>query len=61
MTKHVCMTPKECRAIKPHNEDRQDCPVCDWGLGVCKNCGGAESQLSAEPDCDKLRAERGKE
>jgi hypothetical protein len=26
-----------------------DCPVCDWGAGICVRCGGAEGQL--QPSC----------
>ena len=25
------------------------CPVCDWGLGVCKHCDAAEIQLADQP------------
>lgn len=40
---HVLLTPKTCPCDKS-TEDRQ-CPVCDWGLGVCSVCGGGEADL----------------
>jgi hypothetical protein len=40
---HILLTRATCDCDK-HDDNRQ-CPVCDWGLGVCAKCGKAESQL----------------
>ena len=43
--KHILLEPSECNFGK--ETDR--CPVCDWGLAVCKLCGKAEIEL--DEDC----------
>jgi hypothetical protein len=50
MKKHRLWTMEECQQERPHSEEMQNCPVCDWGLDECKDCGRAEIQLN-EP-CD---------
>lgn len=54
MKKHVMLTRAECQARRKHNPDDRNCPVCDWELGVCRDCGAAEIELTDEPDCDKF-------
>lgn len=47
---HELKTPKDC---DPRKDDafHTNCPICDGGLAVCKNCGNAESQLDEQPLC----------
>lgn len=40
---HVLLTPETCDCGRTSDGK---CPVCDWGLGVCAVCGGAESELT---------------
>lgn len=46
---HVLLTPETC----PCKGESSTCPVCEWGLGVCANCGRAERELRQL--CDKVR------
>lgn len=39
---HVLLTKETCDCGRSSDGK---CPVCDWGLGVCAVCGGAESEL----------------
>ncbi len=41
---HLLMTPVDCNCDK-RDAYLQRCPVCDWGLAVCKICGRTESEL----------------
>ncbi|MGZ8233205.1 hypothetical protein, partial [Methylobacter tundripaludum] len=41
---HILLTPQTCGCDK---RSETPCPVCDWGLAVCANCGAAESELDA--------------
>ncbi len=34
-----------CRKKPGYDPDFDQCPVCDWGLGVCAKCGAAEIDL----------------
>jgi hypothetical protein len=43
---HVLLTVETCKCTRTDGQ----CPVCDWGLGVCAICGAAESQLD-EHEC----------
>jgi DNA polymerase I-like protein with 3'-5' exonuclease and polymerase domains len=38
---HHLLTPQECKFDK----ESGNCPVCEYGLGVCRNCGMAEVEL----------------
>ena len=44
---HILTTPQTCDCDK---QSDIPCPVCDWGLGICKVCGAAEVELD-ERDC----------
>ena len=41
--------------IKECDCNNEDCPICNWGAEICKNCGGAEGELDqpCEPPKDK--------
>lgn len=39
---HVLLTTADCDCDKKSDAE---CPVCDWGLGVCKLCNAAEIEL----------------
>lgn len=54
---HKLLTTKTCKCDK--RSDRE-CPVCDWGLGVCEWCGAAECELD-ERDCTGKPANGGAE
>lgn len=41
---HLLIDPELCDHEKDEN-DKPDCPVCDWGFGVCEDCGAAEAML----------------
>ncbi len=49
MTKHIIMTSADCRAKHggkcPYDGEMNQCPICDWGLNICKVCGKAEIEL----------------
>lgn len=47
MTEHILKNSEDCGCDGMSGK----CPVCDWGLGVCKICGLAECQLDERPDC----------
>lgn len=50
---HVLMTSKTCSCKDVKLVDRtNNCPVCDWGLGVCVNCGAAE--IGLDKPCEKI-------
>lgn len=46
--KHLLYTPETCDHA---HTDGGNCPVCDGGLGVCRVCGKAESELDDCPTC----------
>jgi hypothetical protein len=33
------------------DDDHKECPVCEWGAGICKVCGAAEGQLMDMCEC----------
>ncbi len=43
-TQHIITKPSECDCSK----ETERCPVCDWGLAVCRICGKAESELDGK-------------
>jgi hypothetical protein len=60
MTDHVLKQPSDCAPDCRYRErGGQGCPVCDWGLGQCKNCNAAESELDAFATCEEYRTWRG--
>lgn len=51
--KHRLLTPETCDCKQSGMDG--DCPVCDWGLGVCADCGRAECDLD-QPCVPKCKA-----
>jgi len=44
---HVLHTNDDCPYPHKHGDvyDIDNCPVCDWGLAICRKCGKAECDL----------------
>jgi hypothetical protein len=40
---HPLLTRSTCPCDK--QRDHENCPTCDWGLGICAVCGAAEIDL----------------
>lgn len=51
MRRHELKHPIDCDCAA----DETRCPVCDWGLAVCKHCGMAEVELDDHPECPGSR------
>lgn len=49
---HVLKTRDTCGC----DGKQQLCPVCDWGLSICVNCGAAEAELSKS--CNSKKSQR---